>query len=200
MEKIAGNFFSHSPRCLFEQIVHKQSAVNISQLVITGPIPHIERFMGALLFVDISGFTMLAQKMDVNQLSLLINQFFTKLIDIIHSHGGDIVKFPGDAMFIVWKVIPEEADFLQPSQLAASKAARCGMEIIEKCGHYRSNLYLNNPMLAATTFVLSICKLIPTIAAALIIGHLPTTFLLLNIQANDSSKPPERTGNDAFLS
>lgn len=66
--------------------------------------PSIGRFYGVLLFVDISGFTALSQKLDVDHLRQFINAYFKKLIDIVRKYGGDIVKFAGDAMFIIWPV------------------------------------------------------------------------------------------------
>ena len=65
--------------------------------------PSIERFHGALLFVDISGFTVLSQRLPVDALRLHINAYFKKILDIIFKYGGDVVKFAGDALFIIWQ-------------------------------------------------------------------------------------------------
>lgn len=63
----------------------------------------IERFHGTLLFIDISGFTALSQRLDVDSLRLFINAYFKKLIDIIYRYDGDVIKFAGDALFVVWQ-------------------------------------------------------------------------------------------------
>jgi hypothetical protein len=63
----------------------------------------IYRFHGALLFVDISGFTVLSQKLKVDDLKNQINAYFQKIVDIINKYGGEIIKFAGDALFIVWQ-------------------------------------------------------------------------------------------------
>lgn len=65
--------------------------------------PSIRHFHGALLFVDISGFTRLSQKMDVDNLRKFINAYFTKLIDIVSKYEGEVIKFAGDALYIVWQ-------------------------------------------------------------------------------------------------
>lgn len=65
--------------------------------------PSIRHFHGALLFVDISGFTRLSQKMDVDNLRKFINAYFTKLIDIVSKYEGEVIKFAGDAMYIIWQ-------------------------------------------------------------------------------------------------
>jgi class 3 adenylate cyclase len=64
--------------------------------------PSIQRFHGALLFVDISGFTALSLKLDVDTLKNHINDYFSKMLGIVDKWGGDVVKFAGDALFIIW--------------------------------------------------------------------------------------------------
>ncbi len=66
--------------------------------------PTIEHFYGALLFVDISGFTILSQRLSIEHLRYHINSYFTKILQIVSAYGGDIVKFAGDALFIIWPV------------------------------------------------------------------------------------------------
>ncbi len=61
-----------------------------------------------MLFVDISGFTPLTEKLGnkgsrgVEELTNVLNQFFTLLIDVIDNHGGDVIKFAGDALLAIW--------------------------------------------------------------------------------------------------
>jgi hypothetical protein len=63
----------------------------------------MERFHCALLFVDISGFTVLSQKLSVDDLRRHINAYFKKILDIVDKHGGEAIKFAGDALFIIWQ-------------------------------------------------------------------------------------------------
>ncbi len=65
--------------------------------------PTIERFHGTLLFVDISGFTILSQKLTPDRLRSFINAYFKRLIDIVQKYDGEVVKFAGDALFIIWQ-------------------------------------------------------------------------------------------------
>jgi class 3 adenylate cyclase len=53
----------------------------------------------ALLFVDISGFTNLCTRLDIDCLQRHINTYFTQLIDIVVARGGDVLRFAGDAIF-----------------------------------------------------------------------------------------------------
>ncbi len=67
-------------------------------------IPSVCRYYAALLFIDISGFTVLSQRLPVDELRLHINGYFKRIIDITENYGGDVVKFAGDALFVVWPV------------------------------------------------------------------------------------------------
>ena len=75
--------------------------------------PVAEELQAAILFADISGFTLLTESMaekgptGVETLARILNEYFGQLIDIIHDYGGDVVKFAGDAVIAVWPIIPD---------------------------------------------------------------------------------------------
>ena len=60
------------------------------------------------LFLDISGFTPLAESLAAlggegsEKLTSLLNAYFGKLIDIVHAHRGEVVSFAGDAFVAIW--------------------------------------------------------------------------------------------------
>ena len=66
------------------------------------------QFETALLFADISGFTALTERLasqgpgGMEQLTKILNAYFGQMISTIAGHGGDIIKFAGDAMLAVW--------------------------------------------------------------------------------------------------
>ena len=70
--------------------------------------PCMSPYVGCLLFVDISGFTALSERLSQqgsHGLELLtehLNRYFTLIIDTIHQHGGDVVKFAGDALLCLF--------------------------------------------------------------------------------------------------
>ena len=66
-------------------------------------VPSIERFHGAMLFVDISGFTALSQRLNVDELRIHINGYFKKILDLVFKFSGEVIKFAGDALFIIWQ-------------------------------------------------------------------------------------------------
>jgi len=98
--------------------------------------PALENFPAAVMLADISGFTALAERLAQHgesgseELSRLLNIFFGQLINIISAHGGDVLKFAGDAMLAAWPA-DEEAVALQGAalQLAVRRAAQCALAI-----------------------------------------------------------------------
>lgn len=95
-----------------------------SRVVYEDPIhstynPLVESFDAAVVFMDASGFTALTEKLaqqpnGAEQIGACLNGFFTPLIKIVQRFGGDILKFSGDALTIVWRAeAPRELS--QPS-------------------------------------------------------------------------------------
>lgn len=90
----------------------------------------VEAAGGAVLFADISGFTALSERLGargaegVEELTQVLNAYFGRLIDVIAAHGGDVIKFAGDAMLAIWP-----ADSESGVERAARTAARCGRAV-----------------------------------------------------------------------
>src|SRR4051812_32243085 len=78
-------------------------------------VPRLERLPAAVVFTDISGFTRLTEQLaqqgpaGAERLTVLLNTYFEQLIALITDHGGDVVKFAGDALIAIW---PAEAEDL----------------------------------------------------------------------------------------
>ena len=131
---------AHVSRCLLRQICRSIASTSLfsdkleecdhSGTSASSKADHIQRFYGALLFVDISGFTALSTKLDIESLTTHINGYFRDMLAIIESFGGDVVKFFGDAMYIVW-----QAKSYGERQRAVLRAVACAKEIIRKCNN-----------------------------------------------------------------
>ena len=97
-----------------------------------GPItePITENIETAVLFADISGFTALTERLagrgavGMEELSRVISDYFGCLAEVIIAHGGDIVKFAGDAMLALWPATAAE-----PLPVATRRAAQCALEV-----------------------------------------------------------------------
>lgn len=144
-------FGRHVPRILGNQIItqlvdqylSEQDSPSIDPEFENSCPPSIERFHAALLFVDISGFTVLSQRLPVDALRLHINAYFKKILDIIFKYGGDVVKFAGDALFIIWQtpVSSLQAPNLEEAaRISVQRAVSCGLEINVQCSNYMINL------------------------------------------------------------
>ncbi|MHB2019825.1 MAG: adenylate/guanylate cyclase domain-containing protein [Candidatus Xenobia bacterium] len=101
--------------------------------------PVLQRFSAAVMFADISGFTPLTEYLaqrgpdGAEQLTHLLNDYFGKLLAIISQHGGEVVKFAGDAMVAVW---PSREGSRHALGLAAQLAVQCGLEAQAALHHY----------------------------------------------------------------
>lgn len=98
-------FGKQTPRILrIQNIVSLLSdEVLFSHRKIKSSIPSIERFYCSLLFVDISGFTKLSQELALDDLEIHINAYFKMILEIISNYEGEVVKFAGDALFVIWQ-------------------------------------------------------------------------------------------------
>ena len=91
-------------------------------------LPATSDASGAVLFIDVSGFTALTRnvaktgKRGAEQLSSVIDGVFGPVTDIVSSHGGDILVFAGDSAIAVWRVA--DGDSLVNATHRAISAAR----------------------------------------------------------------------------
>src|SRR5687767_1935754 len=95
---------SYVPRLIQNRVIADPSPIEA---------PVAEEFQAAILFADISGFTLLTEHMmergpsGVETLARILNEYFGQLINIIHDYGGDVVKFAGDAVIAVWPIVSD---------------------------------------------------------------------------------------------
>lgn len=76
------------------------------------------------------------------KVTLHLNRYFTLLLNTIQKHGGDTIKFAGDALIVLFS--PESTgDKSKPAEIGAieatMRALQCGLELQAKCGIYRAN-------------------------------------------------------------
>jgi adenylate cyclase len=61
-----------------------------------------ERREVTMLNSDIAGFSTLSQSMDAEELVGFLNHYFRRMIRVVLEHGGNIDKFQGDGMLVVF--------------------------------------------------------------------------------------------------
>lgn len=102
--------------------------------------PREEQTSGALLFADIAGFSRLADQLardnpgGAEELTAILNNYFGHLIRHVTDHGGDVVKFAGDALLAFWPVNRCWKNVTE----ATLTAARCGLEIQNQLANYKA--------------------------------------------------------------
>ena len=96
--------------------------------------PMVFPLAGALFFVDISGFTKLSGRLSADELKYHCNEYFGMLLGVIARHGGDVIKFLGDAFFVLWPAAPDAPELTKAAN--AWRAARCAVDVMRSCSTY----------------------------------------------------------------
>ena len=87
----------------------------------SGPVS--ERRLCSVLFVDLVGFTPLAEKRDPEEIRELLSIYFDRAQAIVGHYGGTVEKFIGDAVMAVWGApVANEDD--------AERAVRAALEVV----------------------------------------------------------------------
>ena len=82
------------------------------------PLGAVRRQTVAVLFVDIVGFTQMAERTPPEAVVTMLRQFHNRMTAQIFAHGGTVEKYIGDAIFAVFGLPTENPD-------DASNALRC---------------------------------------------------------------------------
>ena len=83
-----------------------------------------ERREVTMLNSDIAGFSTLSQSMDAEELVAFLNDYFQRMIRVVLEHGGNIDKFQGDGMLVVFGAPNPMADHAQRALSAATEMVR----------------------------------------------------------------------------
>ncbi|TMD06340.1 MAG: GAF domain-containing protein [Chloroflexi bacterium] len=92
---------SEHMRRIFERYVNKQ----VMERVLSDPKGDFlagEKLKVTMLASDIAGFSKLSHAMEPEKLVALLNDYFRLMVDIVLSHGGNIDKFQGDGLLVVF--------------------------------------------------------------------------------------------------
>lgn len=101
----------------------------VDQQVETLSPPMRHDYETVVLFADVSGYTAMCEAMSQSgpggeeHLAKNLNSYFELLIRAMSGQGGDVFKFAGDAILVVWPPSNEPLDTL------VRRATQCGLEI-----------------------------------------------------------------------
>ena len=108
------------------QDVMKRIVMNIDNLGLGG-----KKATVTVLFSDIRGFTSLSETMSAEQVSQILNEYFTEMEPIVAKHNGIINKFIGDAVMAIFGEPIQDKNH-------ALNAVKCGYEMLLKVKELQS--------------------------------------------------------------
>jgi len=117
-------------RQLFERYVNKQVTDYVlarsdrETIFLPG-----ERRQVTMLNSDIAGFSALSQSMEAEELVRFLNDYFSRMIEAVLEHGGNIDKFQGDGMLVVFGA-PNAMEDHAERALAAARAMLKEIDIL----------------------------------------------------------------------
>lgn len=94
---------------------------------------------GCLLFSDIRGYTTLSEKLTPEDTVTFVNDYFDRVVPIIHEFGGTVICFMGDGIMAAFG-IPQACE--NPS----SAAFECAKKMLENLKSLNKELLMNNSM------------------------------------------------------
>jgi adenylate cyclase len=124
-------------RKVFERYVNK----SVTDWVLADPnrdrvfLPG-ERLRVTMLASDIAGFSTLSQELEAEELVDFLNHYFSKMVDIVLEHGGNVDKFQGDGLLVAFGA-PVAMD---DSAERAVAAARDMLKEIQKMNRERQRV------------------------------------------------------------
>ena len=83
-----------------------------------------ERSEATIIFIDIRGFTKLADQLDLEKATEIINNIFEPIVGLIEKYGGSINKFLGDGLMVIFGTPFSHED-------DPERAARASLEIMK---------------------------------------------------------------------
>ena len=90
-----------------------------------------------VMFSDIRGFTSISEKLDPQELALLLNQYLTNMTKIVFDHSGTLDKYIGDAVMAFWG-----APFVEPGH--AIRACRSALQMMSRVAELREQWRTQN--------------------------------------------------------
>ncbi|KAM3140572.1 hypothetical protein pb186bvf_007384 [Paramecium bursaria] len=101
-------------------------------------LPEKQNVKSVVMFADISGFTMLTETLSkigyegAEVIAFAINRYMELLVKGIGRSGGDIFKFAGDAMIVIWPPPPDDMNFERNLETLCKQAIQSALDLQAK--------------------------------------------------------------------
>jgi adenylate cyclase len=96
-----------------------------------------ERRALSIFFSDLQGFTAIAEGLEPEALTALLNEYLSAMTDILQEEGGTVDKYVGDAIIAFWNAPLEQPDH---AERAARAAVRCQEKLSELRPGFRKKI------------------------------------------------------------
>jgi adenylate cyclase len=100
-ERIREAFGTYVDREVAEHILREGTALEGEEVEVTA------------MFIDVRGFTTLAERLSATEVVALLNRLFERVVPIVQAHGGHVDKYVGDGLLAVFgapRRHPDHAD------------------------------------------------------------------------------------------
>lgn len=110
-ERIREVFGTYVDRDVAEHILRSGATLAGEELVVT------------MMFVDVRGFTTLAEALHPADVVHTLNRLFERIVPLVHRHGGHVDKYAGDGLFAVFGAPRRHRDHADRALAAAVQIA-----------------------------------------------------------------------------
>ncbi len=115
---------ARTTRAMFSRYVSKQIVDEIlkdpSKIKMGGELKEV-----SILFSDVRGFTAMSERLSAPEVVDVLNEYLTRMVDVVIANGGTLDKYVGDAIMAVWGSPLPDPDH-------RAKAARTAVQMMEQ--------------------------------------------------------------------
>lgn len=110
-ERIRDTFGTYVDRDVAEHILRGGTPLAGEELEVT------------MMFVDVRGFTTLAERLRPTDVVATLNRLYERIVPLVHHHGGHVDKYAGDGLFAVFGALRRHCDHADRALSAAMQIA-----------------------------------------------------------------------------
>lgn len=120
----------HATRGVARTVLDTYIGPAAGQRVLNGQIKRgdQEAIKAVLWYCDLRGFTPMTERLDGKRVIDMLNQYFERMAAPVRAHGGEVMKFIGDAMLAIFSMENRDAEIASNAALQAAREAIAEME------------------------------------------------------------------------